>query len=48
MPTIALLPGDGIGVEVAAAAVEVLNAVADDNNVTFMTFGPIIRFGRGE
>jgi hypothetical protein len=21
---------------------------ADDNNVTFMTFGPIIRFGRGE
>ncbi|HEX6023999.1 MAG TPA: 3-isopropylmalate dehydrogenase [Solirubrobacter sp.] len=30
MPTIALLPGDGIGPEVAAAAVEVLNAVADD------------------
>ena len=30
MPTIALLPGDGIGPEVAAAAVVVLNAVADD------------------
>ena len=30
MPNIALLPGDGIGPEVAAAAVEVLNAVADD------------------
>src|ERR1700754_1567602 len=30
MPTIALLPGDGIGPEVAAAAVLVLNAVADD------------------
>jgi 3-isopropylmalate dehydrogenase len=30
MPTIALLPGDGIGPEVAAAAVEVLNAVAPD------------------
>ena len=30
MPTIALLPGDGIGPEVAAAAVQVLNAVADD------------------
>ena len=30
MPTIALLPGDGIGPEVAAAAVEVLDAVADD------------------
>ena len=30
MPTIALLPGDGIGPEVAAAAVEVLNAVAGD------------------
>ena len=29
-PTIALLPGDGIGPEVAAAAVEVLNAVATD------------------
>src|SRR3954463_15084313 len=30
MPNIALLPGDGIGPEVAAAAVQVLNAVADD------------------
>src|SRR5919107_3403986 len=30
MPTIALLPGDGIGPEVAAAAVEILDAVADD------------------
>src|SRR3954449_1803361 len=30
MPKIALLPGDGIGPEVAAAAVEVLNAVAGD------------------
>jgi 3-isopropylmalate dehydrogenase len=30
MPTIALLPGDGIGPEVAAAAVQVLNTVADD------------------
>jgi 3-isopropylmalate dehydrogenase len=30
MPTIALLPGDGIGPEVAAAAVRVLNAVAGD------------------
>jgi 3-isopropylmalate dehydrogenase len=30
MPSIALLPGDGIGPEVAAAAVEVLNAVAGD------------------
>jgi 3-isopropylmalate dehydrogenase len=30
MPTIALLPGDGIGPEVAAAAVQVLNAVAGD------------------
>src|SRR3954462_7914586 len=30
MPNIALLPGDGIGLEVAAAAVEVLNAVAGD------------------
>jgi 3-isopropylmalate dehydrogenase len=30
MTTIALLPGDGIGPEVAAAAVQVLNAVADD------------------
>jgi len=30
MPNIALLPGDGIGPEVAAAAVEVLDAVADD------------------
>ena len=30
MPNIALLPGDGIGPEVAAAAVEVLNAVAID------------------
>jgi 3-isopropylmalate dehydrogenase len=30
MPTIALLPGDGIGPEVAAAARRVLDAVADD------------------
>jgi len=30
MPNIALLPGDGIGPEVASAAVEVLNAVASD------------------
>ena len=30
MPNIALLPGDGIGPEVAAAAVEILNAVASD------------------
>ena len=30
MPNIALLPGDGIGPEVAAAAVDVLNAVAPD------------------
>jgi 3-isopropylmalate dehydrogenase len=30
MPNIALLPGDGIGPEVAASAVEVLNAVASD------------------
>jgi 3-isopropylmalate dehydrogenase len=30
MPNIALLPGDGIGPEVATAAVEVLNAVASD------------------
>src|ERR671939_2214945 len=30
MPTIALLPGDGIGPEVAAAAVKVLSAVAPD------------------
>ena len=30
MPNIALLPGDGIGPEVTAAAVEVLNAVATD------------------
>jgi 3-isopropylmalate dehydrogenase len=30
MPNIALLPGDGIGPEVAASAVEVLNAVATD------------------
>ncbi|HET6551150.1 MAG TPA: isocitrate/isopropylmalate family dehydrogenase, partial [Solirubrobacter sp.] len=30
MPAITLLPGDGIGPEVAAAAVEVLNAVAGD------------------
>src|SRR6201991_1202676 len=30
MPPIALLPGDGIGPEVAAAAVEVLDAVAGD------------------
>ncbi|MBE2315073.1 3-isopropylmalate dehydrogenase [Solirubrobacter sp. CPCC 204708] len=30
MPNIALLPGDGIGPEVATAAVEVLNAVAFD------------------
>jgi len=30
MPTIALLPGDGIGPEVAAAAVRALEAVADD------------------
>src|SRR4051794_23861088 len=30
MPNIALLPGDGIGPEVTAAAVEVLNAVAGD------------------
>ncbi len=30
MPTIALLPGDGIGPEVAAAARRVLEAVADD------------------
>ena len=30
MPNIALLPGDGIGPEVAAAAVEVLDAVAAD------------------
>ena len=34
MPNIALLPGDGIGPEVAAAAVEVLNAVADDLTFT--------------
>ena len=30
MPNIALLPGDGIGPEVAASAVEILNAVAGD------------------
>src|SRR5690349_19860560 len=30
MPKIALLPGDGIGPEVTAASVEVLNAVASD------------------
>src|SRR6478735_63002 len=30
MPNIALLPGDGIGPEVAASAVEILNAVASD------------------
>jgi 3-isopropylmalate dehydrogenase len=30
MPTIALLPGDGIGPEVAAAAVQVLDAVSGD------------------
>jgi 3-isopropylmalate dehydrogenase len=30
MPTIALLPGDGIGPEVAAAARRVLDAVAPD------------------
>src|SRR3954454_7054471 len=30
MPNIALLPGDGIGPEVAAAAVEVLNAISSD------------------
>src|SRR3954465_15708004 len=30
MPNIALLPGDGIGPEVAASAVQVLNAVAGD------------------
>src|SRR3954453_1907504 len=30
MPNIALLPGDGIGPEVAVSAVAVLNAVADD------------------
>ncbi len=30
MPNIVLMPGDGIGPEVAAAAVQVLNAVADD------------------
>lgn len=30
MPNIALLPGDGIGPEVATAAIEVLNAVATD------------------
>ena len=30
MPTIALLPGDGIGPEVVAAAVQVLDAVASD------------------
>jgi len=30
MPTIALLPGDGLGPEVAAAAVKVLNAVSPD------------------
>src|SRR3954462_99835 len=30
MPNIALLPGDGIGPEVAAAAVEVLNALSSD------------------
>jgi 3-isopropylmalate dehydrogenase len=35
MPTIALLPGDGIGPEVAAAAQRVLEAVADD--LTFET-----------
>src|SRR3954451_15145962 len=32
MPNIALLPGDGIGPEVAASAVEVLNGVASDLN----------------
>jgi 3-isopropylmalate dehydrogenase len=32
MPTIALLPGDGIGPEVAAAAKRALEAVADDLN----------------
>jgi 3-isopropylmalate dehydrogenase len=36
MPNIALLPGDGIGPEVAAASVEVLNAVASD--LTFEEF----------
>ena len=30
MPRIVLLPGDGIGPEVVAATVEVLNAVAPD------------------
>ncbi len=30
MPRIVTLPGDGIGPEVTAAAVEVLNAVRDD------------------
>ena len=40
MPNIALLPGDGIGPEVAAAAVEVLQAVADD-----LTFEPHLAGG---
>ena len=40
MPTIALLPGDGIGPEVAAEAVKVLQAVADD-----LTFDPHLAGG---
>jgi 3-isopropylmalate dehydrogenase len=40
MPTIALLPGDGIGPEVTAEAVKVLDAVADD-----LTFDPHLAGG---
>src|SRR3954466_1807303 len=40
MPTIALLPGDGIGPEVAAEAVKVLEAVAGD-----LTFDPHLAGG---
>src|SRR3954454_23210643 len=40
MPKIVLLPGDGIGPEVAAPAVEVLKAVADD-----LTFEPHLAGG---
>src|SRR3954466_14978063 len=40
MPTIALLPGDGIGPEVAAEAVKVLQAVAGD-----LTFDPHLAGG---
>src|SRR5215204_4016528 len=39
MPTIVTLPGDGIGPEVLASAMSVLNAVADDLDYVEHPFG---------